>query len=133
MTPLRVLACTVAEAEPRLRRVLPDADITVVLTMDAALETLKRDDAFDLLLVGMRFDESRALEFVERIHNDPAFSRPPIVGIRGAAREVVISPRHFDLPMWAMGACDVIDLSAVPNNDVGNRNIRERLIRCVRA
>ncbi len=132
MTPLRVLACTVAEAEPRLRRVLPDADLKVVLTTSAALETLKRD-AFDLLLVGMRFDESRALEFVERIHQDPTLDRPPIVGIRGAAREVVISPRNFDLPMWAMGACDVIDLSAIPNNDVGNRSIRERLIRCVRA
>ncbi|TAK86971.1 MAG: hypothetical protein EPO20_05825 [Betaproteobacteria bacterium] len=132
MTPLRVLACTVAEAEPRLRRVLPDADLKVVLTTSAALETLKRD-AFDLLLVGMRFDESRAPEFVERIHKDPTLKRPPIVGIRGAAREVVISPRHFDLPMWAMGACDVIDLSAIPNNGVGNRSIRERLIRCVRA
>jgi hypothetical protein len=37
------------------------------------------------------------------------------------------------LPMWAMGACDVIDLSAIPDNDVGNRSIRERLIRCMRA
>jgi DNA-binding IclR family transcriptional regulator len=36
--------------------------------MAAALETLKRD-AFDLLLVGMRFDESRALgELMDQYH-----------------------------------------------------------------
>lgn len=128
---MRVLACTVPAAEPRLRSVLPDAQLRVVLTTADALESLRRD-AFDLLLIGMRFDESRALEFLQRIHKDPTINRPPFVGIRGAATEVVISPHIFDLPMWAMGACDVIDFGAIPNNEVGNRHIRERLIRCAR-
>lgn len=102
---MRVLACTVPGSEPRLRRVLPDAQLQVVLTTAEALEILRRE-VFDL------------------------FNRPPIVGIRGAATEVVISPHHFDLPMWAMGACGVIDFNAVPDNEVGDRHIRERLIRC---
>src|SRR5574340_917245 len=129
---MRVLVCTVVEAEPRLNSVLPDAELEIVLTISAALDALRRE-AFNLLLIGMRFDESRALEFVERVRKDASLDLPPIVGIRGAAREVVISPRHFDLPMWAMGACDVIDLSAIPNNEVGNRSIRERLLRCAGA
>ncbi len=129
---MRVLVCTVAESEPRLNSVLPDAELKVVLTTSAALDALRRE-AFNLVLIGMRFDESRALEFVERVRKDSSLELPPIVGIRGAAREVVISPRHFDLPMWAMGACDVIDLSAIPDNEVGNASIRERFMRCARA
>lgn len=132
MTPsMRVLACTVPEAEPRLRRAMPATRLQLVFTTAEALKALKRD-AFDLLIIGMRFDESRALEFLAGIAKDATLNRPPIVGIRGAAAEVVISPQHFDLPMWAMGACDVIDFSAVPDNEVGNQHIRERLIRCAR-
>jgi molybdate transport system substrate-binding protein len=129
---MRVLACTVPLAEKRLRAVLPDARLQVVLTSDEALEAL-RQEAFDLLILGMRFDESRGLEFLQRIHADATLSPlPPLVGIRGAASPVVIAPQHFDLPMWAMGACDVIDFYAVPDNDAGNRHIRERLLRCSR-
>jgi CheY-like chemotaxis protein len=127
---MRVLACTVPAAEPRLKAALPEGRLRVVFTSAEALEALKQE-AFDLLILGMRFDESRALEFLQRIHADPTLGPlPPIVGIRGAATPVVIAPQHFDLPMWAMGACDVIDFYAVPDNEAGNRHIRERLARC---
>lgn len=129
---MRVLACTIPGAEPRLRAVLIGAQLRAVFTTEEALEALK-DEAFDLLILGMRFDESRALEFLQRIHQDTMLKRLPIVGIRGAAAPVVIAPQHFDLPMWAMGACDVIDFNAIPDNEVGNRHIRERLMRCARA
>jgi CheY-like chemotaxis protein len=127
---MRVLACTVPAAEPRLKAVLPEGRLQIAFTSAEALDALKQE-AFDLLILGMRFDESRALEFLQRIHADPALGPlPPIVGIRGAATPVVIAPQHFDLPMWAMGACDVIDFYAVPDNEAGNRHIRERLARC---
>jgi CheY-like chemotaxis protein len=127
---MRVLACTVPGAEPRLKAALPEGRLRVVFTSAEALDALKQE-AFDLLILGMRFDESRALEFLQRIHADPTLGPlPPIVGIRGAATPVVIAPQHFDLPMWAMGACDVIDFYAVPDNEAGNRHIRERLARC---
>ncbi len=128
---MKVLACTVPGAEPRLRAALPDAELLVVFTTAAALEIMNRD-ALDLLIIGMRFDESRALEFLQRIHDEAERKGLPIVGIRGAAAPVVIAPQHFDLPMWAMGARDVIDFNAIPDNEVGNRHIRERLIRCAR-
>ena len=127
---MRVLACTVPGAEPRLRAVLPEAQFQVVFTSAGAIEAMKRE-RFDLLILGMGFDESRALEFLQRIHADTTLNPlPPIVGIRGAATPVVIAPQHFDLPMWAMGACDVIDFYAIPDNEAGNRHVRERLSRC---
>lgn len=125
---LRVLACTVPGTEARLRAVLPDAELQVVFNSRDALKAL-RSASFDLLLVGIRFDESRALEFVRSINADPTLQKPPIVGIRGARATHRLSPDVFDLPMYAMGARDVIDFSDIPNDDAGNAAARERLLR----
>lgn len=126
---LRILACTIPGAEARLRAALPDAGFQFVFTTAEALAALK-PGAFDLLILGMRFDESRALEFLQRVRENASLEGLPVVGIRGAARPAVISPQHFDLPMWAMGARDVIDFSAIPSNEAGDRHVRERLLRC---
>lgn len=125
---LRVLACTVPGTEARLRAVLPDAELHVVFSSRDALEALRRG-AYDLLLVGIRFDESRALEFVRNIDAAPTLQKPPIVGIRGARTAYRLSPEVFDLPMRAMGARDVIDFGEIANNEAGNAAARERLLR----
>ena len=126
---MRVLACTVPETVPRLRSVLGNAHIDVAGNTEQALRSLARA-AFDLVVIGMLFDESRGLELLRRIRADAALKAPPIIGVRGGKFPVPVSPQVFDLPMWGLGACDVIDLGAVPNNEAGNRHILERLVRC---
>jgi hypothetical protein len=127
---MRVLACTITGTQARLRAVLPDAELHLAYTTDEALRLLKQHQ-FDLLMIGLRFDESRGLELPERIHA-AGLEMPPFVGIRGARIPAAISPQAFDLPMWALGARDVIDFGAIPDTEVGNRHIAERLARCVR-
>lgn len=127
---MRVLACTIPETQARLRAVLPDAELHLAYTTDEALRLL-RQHRFDLVMIGLRFDESRALELPGRILTE-GLEMPPFVGMRGARTAAAISPQAFDLPMWALGARDVIDFGAVPDNDTGNRHIAERLARCVR-
>lgn len=128
---MRVLACIVAETLPRLRSVLSDVQLHVARDIEEALRYLKRQE-YDLLVVGMLFDESRGLELIRRIRADAALKPPPIVGVRGGKTPVPLSPQVFDFPMWALGACDVIDFGAIPNNEAGNRAIHERLTRCAR-
>lgn len=128
-TVLRVLVCTVSGTEARLRAVLPEAELHFAYKCDDALQAL-RDAAFDLLLVGIRFDDFRALELLRHIDADPTLRRPPLVGIRGARTVFRVSPDVFDLPVMAMGACDVIDFSDIANDVAGNASIRERLLRC---
>ena len=127
---MRVLACTIRGTEPRLRAVLPDAELHVAYTTEEALRVLQQY-RIDLVMIGMRFDESRGLEFAARIR-DAGLALPPFVGMRGARTPAAISPQVFDLPMWTLGACDVIDFGSVPDNDTGNRHIAERLARCVK-
>jgi CheY-like chemotaxis protein len=127
---VRVLACTIQGTQARLRAVLPDAELHLVYTSDEALRLL-RQHRFDLVMIGLRFDESRGLELPGRILTE-GLEMPPFVGLRGARTAAAISPQAFDLPMWALGARDVIDFGAIPDNDTGNRHIAERLARCVR-
>jgi CheY-like chemotaxis protein len=126
---LRVLACTVPGTEPRLRAVLPDAEFHLVFDTAEALDAL-RHGSFDLALVGIRFDESRALELLRRIQSEPDIRMPPLVGMRGARTAYRVLPEVFDIPMLAMGARDVIDFSDIPNDAAGNAAVRERLLRC---
>lgn len=126
---LRVLACTVPGVEPRLRAILPDAELRVALTLADALDEL-RGAPFDLLLIGMGFNESRGLELLRRIQADPTLRKPPLVGIRGARTPARVPPEMFDIPMRAMGACDVIDFGVIANDAAGNGEIRARLLRC---
>ena len=83
-----------------------------------------------LFAIGMRFDESRGLELPGRLQA-AGVALPPFVGMRGARTAAATSPQVFDLPMWALGARDVIDFGAIPDNETGNRHIAERLARCV--
>jgi CheY-like chemotaxis protein len=127
---VRVLACTIQGTQARLRAVLPDAELHLVYTTDEALRLL-RQHRFDLVMIGLRFDESRGLELPGRILTE-GLETPPFVGMRGARTAAAISPQAFDLPMWALGARDVIDFGAIPDNDTGNRHIAERLARSAR-
>jgi hypothetical protein len=128
--PLRVLVCTVPGAEPRLRAVLPEGELHFVYSSGDALAKL-RDESFDLLIVGIRFDESRALELLGRMALDPTLRKPAaIVGIRGAKMAMRVSPEVFDIPMRAVGAGDIIDFSDIPNDEPSNAAVRERLLRC---
>lgn len=62
---MRVLACTIPGTAERLGRVLPDAELYLAYTTQEALRLLA-DKPVDLLLIGMRFDESRGLELPAR-------------------------------------------------------------------
>ncbi len=126
---MRVLVCTVPEAVVRLRSVLNDAELHVAHNTEQALRSLQVR-TFDLAVIGMLFDESRGLELLRRIRADPRLKPPPIVGVRGGKTPKPVPPDLFDLPMWAMGACDVVDFVAIPSTEAGNGSIRERLLRC---
>ena len=127
---MRVLACTIPGTAERLGRVLPDAELYLAYTTQEALRLLA-DKPVDLLLIGMRFDESRGLELPARLQA-AGVALPPFVGMRGARTAAATSPEVFDLPMWALGARDVIDFGAIPDNATGNGHIAERLARCVK-
>jgi PleD family two-component response regulator len=125
----RVLACTSAEAERRLRGILVGDEVRMALTMAAVMQELAQAE-FDLIIIGMLFDESRALELLQTLKSSEKTARIPVVAIHGAKIPKSVSPDLFYLPARALGACDVIDFGAIADDPVGNEQIRQRMRRC---
>ncbi|MBV8033043.1 MAG: hypothetical protein JO035_16130 [Betaproteobacteria bacterium] len=124
---LRILVCASEEAAGRLNRALVGHDLTYLGSSEEALSAL-REGRFDLVILGMSFDEWRALEFLERLRASPALAHVPVAAIRGARRPSVINPDSFDLPARLLDARDVIDFAAIPNNPSGQEEIRRRIV-----
>ncbi|MFN2645593.1 MAG: hypothetical protein ABR570_11415, partial [Burkholderiales bacterium] len=54
----RVLVADVAETDEKIRECLPDRELVFVRTLGQAIRAL-RADGFQLVIIGMHFDESR--------------------------------------------------------------------------
>jgi PleD family two-component response regulator len=115
----------------RLRKGLVDEELVVATTFSQAMAALARQ-RFDVVLIGMLFDESRALEFMRAIRADERLAGIPVIGMRGAKTARPISPELFDVPMFALGAADVIDFAAIPDDEAGNAHIAARIRACIK-
>jgi PleD family two-component response regulator len=122
----RILACASPEAERRLRKAVPADDLQMALTLSDAMSALLRH-RWDAVIIGAMFDESRALELMQLLSSSEAIPRVPIVGIRGAKIPRFVSPAIFDVPMKSLGAVDVIDFAAIPDDAAGNVEIGARI------
>lgn len=110
---IRVLVCVSSDVHARVQGVMRQGNALFAANVEDALHALTHAD-FDLLLIGMRFDESRGLELMQHISANTTFPRVPIVGVRDADPRRAASPRAFDVPMRTLGARDVVDLAALP-------------------
>ena len=70
--PARVLVADVAEMDEKIRECLPGHDLTFVRTMWDAMRAL-RQDGFQLVVIGLEFDESRMLELLQYVRGLPRY------------------------------------------------------------
>ena len=63
----RVLVANVAEMDEKVSDCLPGHDLTFVRTMPEAVRAL-RHDGFQLVVIGLEFDEHRMLELLQYVH-----------------------------------------------------------------
>ena len=125
----RVLIADVPEMEEILRSCFREQEATYVYALDAAVRQL-RLNAFELVVIGLHFDESRMFVLMQVVRSLPRYSRTPIICVRGmpsilssAAREGI---RHAVL---AAGGDAFVDFGLTPA-DLGE--LRERLAGLVR-
>lgn len=66
----------------RLYSVLADFDFRSSSTLDDALRLLDSPMSFDLIIIGVHFDDSRAVDLLREIRSRPRYELTPVLFIR---------------------------------------------------
>ena len=125
----KVLVADIPAADETIRECLPGHDLHFVRTLGQAMRELTHN-GYQMIVIGMHFDESRMFALMQFVRSLPRYSRTPIICVRGmpsilssAAREGI---RHAVL---AAGGDAFVDFGLTPA-DLGE--LRERLAGLVR-
>ena len=106
----RVLVADVPEMDEKVRECLPQRDLTFVRTMSEAIRALRRD-GFQLVVIGLNFDESRMLELLQYVRALPAYKEVPVICVHGDhlnLSEAVM--RNIDVAVKALGGVAFLNL-----------------------
>jgi DNA-binding NtrC family response regulator len=109
--PTRVLVADNPEMDGKIRDCLPDHDLTFVRTMYDAISKL-RHDGFQLIVIGLNFDESRMLELLQYVRNLPRYKDAPVVCVHADhmnLSEAVM--RNIDVAVKALGGIGFLNLA----------------------
>ena len=120
-----LLAC-VQNGYTRLFAILTGHELTFVTTLADAHTALKAE-RFNMIMIGVNFDESRMFDLLQHVRADSKYSRVPVVCFRGIitpATEVKFALEEVELACNAMGANTFFDLMAFPDNNLGNAAVR---------
>jgi PleD family two-component response regulator len=106
----KVLVADVREMDEKIRECLPKRDLTFVRTMSEAIRAL-RHDGFQLVVIGLNFDESRMLELLQYVRVLPAYKEVPVICVHGDhlnLSEAVM--KNIDVAVKALGGVAFLNL-----------------------
>jgi len=118
----RILLACVKEGYTRLFAVLSGHELTYVSTLSDADAALKAD-GFNMVMIGVHFDESRMFDLLEHVRVDANYSRVPVICFRGAIiadTEIEFAMEGTEVACKAMGANAFFDLLAFTDDALGN-------------
>ena len=127
----RILAGVISGTDARLRHVLEGHEVRIVRTMAEAIAALAEWQP-DLVVVGMRFDESRMLDLVRHVRSEPRNDAVPVMCLRVNA--IALAGMKLDavnLAATELGADLFLDFKQFPDDAAGNGAIRSAIERLV--
>ena len=96
--------------DERLRECLPGHDLYFVRTMAEALRAL-RHGGFQLVVIGLNFDESRMLELLQYVRALPAYKDVPVICVHGEPLNLTDAVmKNIDVAVKALGGVAFLDL-----------------------
>ncbi len=109
-TATRVLVAASAEMDGKISECLPGHDLTFVRTMSEAIRSL-RQDGYQLVVIGLDFDESRMLELLQYVRGLPKYRDVPVVCVHGEQLNLSNAVlKNIDVAVKALGGLAFLDL-----------------------
>ena len=106
----KVLVADVPEADAKIRECLPGHDLHFVRTLAEAVRELRKD-GYQLVVIGMHFDESRMFELLRYARSLPRLGDIPVICVQ--CMDVMLSDsvlKNMDDAVKALGGTTFIDL-----------------------
>jgi hypothetical protein len=96
--------------DEKVRDCLPGHDLTFVRTMPEALRAL-RHDGFQLIVIGLDFDEHRMLELLQYVRTLPHYREVPIVCVHAEYLNLSDAVmKNIDVAVKALGGLAFLNL-----------------------
>jgi len=118
----RVLIADNEAGSSRLQRLLGSAhNLKVVTRFDDALASASKD-SFDLIIIGVQFDESQMYELLSALKNNPQLKNTPVMGF--SETHTMLSQANRDnceSGMHLLGACDYVDTQGMTDAEILER------------
>lgn len=105
-----MLVADVPEADAKIRECLPEHDLHFVRTLGQAMREL-RVDGYQLIVIGMHFDDSRMFELLRYVRALPQRKDVPVICVQ--CQEVMLSDavlKNMEDAVKALGGDAFIDL-----------------------
>jgi CheY-like chemotaxis protein len=122
----RILVADIPESDRRLSEVLNGHELAFARTLSEA-QRLLAQVGFDLIVIGVQFDDSRMFDLVRHVRSSGQ-DKPPVACVR-IHRFVSPALSIEGLELAAEAAtCNVfIDFTKYPDDERGNAEVRQRL------
>lgn len=117
-----ILIADVNRGATRLKNILePDHSLAYVSTVQEALSFVQQVK-FDLVIIGLHFDESRMYELMSQMKAVPSLRGTPVMGFSDQVTQCSISSRNsIEGSTHALGVCDYVDTQLMTDREILDR------------
>ena len=126
--PKRILVADTSDSDRRLSAILAGQDVTFARTIGEAQRLLAQQQ-FDLVMIGVHFDDSRMFDLVRHVRAGGHHAGKPVACVRSHRfiSAAAISLEGLEIAARAL-ACNVfLDLTKYPDDAHGNAEVRKLL------
>lgn len=129
---VRLLVAGIPETNGRIARIFHDCDVTFVATLEEATNVLSRQ--YDVMLVAVRFNESRMFDLLRYARENGFTGRMSIICYRsrpGPVTSTTLALQAIKLASHTLGADSFFDLEGYLSEQAADRALRELVGRLV--
>lgn len=128
----KILVADVPQMDVRYAVALAGWESVFARTMAEARDALA-GTRFDLVAIGVYFDDSRMFDLVRSVRSDAKHTGVPIVCVRGNSGFTAVRTRTLELTVKALAANEFMDLPNFGDDEAGNAALRETVGRLLKA
>ena len=115
----KILVADVQQMDVRYAAAFAGWEIAFVRTVAEARQAL-RAARYDLVAIGVYFDDSRMFDLVRVLRGDELHAGVPIVCVRGRPGFTAVTSRTIELTVRALAADEFVDLVQFGDDEAGN-------------